>query len=290
MKVSLKWLSEYVELRFSAEELAHRLTMAGMAVDSIERTGDWGDDIRVGRIAAVEPHPNADRLRLATVDLGDGDTRTVVCGAPNVAAGQMIAFAGTGAKIRDGHTGKESVLKPTTIRGVESAGMVLSERELGLSEEHEGILVLPDDAPIGQPLAGAGILGQLRPEQLHHDPAVQHHVRGSPGHAETASTELLLEDVSPREHGPWLLRPHPRSLRRDIRPTAQDAQNVDGPAVSVAVVLVKSLRNPMRPASRVEARSTAVTVTSPVRSLMENPSLASRAPGASSSSCSSAVR
>ena len=154
MKVSLRWLSEYVELRLSPEELAHRLTMAGLAVDSIERPGVWGDDIRVGRVAAVEPHPNADRLRLATVDLGDGDTRIVVCGAPNVATGQMIAFAGTGARIRDGHTGKESVLKPATIRGVESGGMVLSERELGLSEEHEGILVLADDAPIGQPLSG----------------------------------------------------------------------------------------------------------------------------------------
>ncbi len=154
MRVSLKWLSDYVDLRLPPEELAHRLTMAGLAVDRIERTGgDWGADIRVGSVAAVEPHPNADRLRLATVDVGEGERHRVVCGAPNLATGQKIAFATVGARVRDGHTGKESVLKPAVIRGVESAGMVLSERELGLSEDHEGILVLPADAPLGRPLA-----------------------------------------------------------------------------------------------------------------------------------------
>jgi len=153
MRVSLKWLREYVDLRLPPEELAHRLTMAGLAVDAIVRTGDWGADIRVGLVAAVEPHPNADRLRLATVDVGGEERHRVVCGAPNLGVGQKIAFATVGARVRDGHTGKESVLKPAVIRGVESAGMVLSERELGLSEAHEGILVLPDDAPLGQPLA-----------------------------------------------------------------------------------------------------------------------------------------
>ncbi|TAK63456.1 MAG: phenylalanine--tRNA ligase subunit beta [Dehalococcoidia bacterium] len=154
MRVSLKWLSDHVDLRLSPEELAHRLTMAGLAVDTIERTGgDWGADIRVGSVAAVDPHPNADRLRLATVDVGPDERHRVVCGAPNLAVGQKIAFATVGARVRDGHTGKESVLKPAVIRGVESAGMVLSERELGLSEDHEGILVLQDDAPLGRPLA-----------------------------------------------------------------------------------------------------------------------------------------
>ncbi len=154
MRVSLKWLSEYVDVRLTPEDLAHRLTMAGLAVDTIERTGgDWGSDIRVATVAAVEPHPNADRLRLATVDVGDGERHRVVCGAPNIAAGQKVAFATVGARVRDGHSGKESVLKPAVIRGVESAGMVLSERELGLSDEHEGILVLPPDAPPGKPLA-----------------------------------------------------------------------------------------------------------------------------------------
>ncbi len=159
MRVSLKWLREYVDPRLAPEELAHRLTMAGLAVDAIARTGDWGADIRVGEVVAVEPHPGADWLRLATVGVGGEERHRVVCGAPNLAVGQRVAFATVGARVRDGHTGKQSVLKPAVIRGVESAGMVLSERELGLSDEHEGILVLPADAPLGEPLAG--VLGDV---------------------------------------------------------------------------------------------------------------------------------
>ncbi|MHB8516489.1 MAG: phenylalanine--tRNA ligase subunit beta [Dehalococcoidia bacterium] len=159
MRVSLKWLSEYVDLRLGPAELAQRLTMAGLAVDAIVRTGEWGPEIRVAEVAGVAPHPNADRLRLATVDAGGGERHTVVCGAPNLAVGQKVAFATVGAQVRDGHSGKPAVLKPAVIRGVESAGMVLSERELGLSEDHEGILVLPAGAPIGTPLAD--VLGDV---------------------------------------------------------------------------------------------------------------------------------
>ena len=110
--------------------------------------------MRVAEVLAVEPHPNADRLRLATVDAGEGP-RTVVCGAPNVAPGQKVAFATEGALLIDGHTGKPAKLKLRAIRGIESAGMVLSEKELGLSDEHEGILTLPEDAPAGAPLTEA---------------------------------------------------------------------------------------------------------------------------------------
>src|SRR3972149_3708052 len=94
----------------------------------------------------------AARLGLATVDVG-GDQPPVVCGAPNVAAGQKVPFARVGATLIDGHTGKPTVLKAAVIRGVESAGMVCSEKELGLSDYHEGILVLAEDAPVGVPLA-----------------------------------------------------------------------------------------------------------------------------------------
>ena len=112
MRVSLKWLSEYVDLRLPPEELAERLTAAGLAVDAIERTGgDWGDEVRVGHVQAVDPHPNADRLRLVSVDVGDGERHRVVCGAPNVAAGQKIAFGVVGTRFRDGHSGKQGVLK-----------------------------------------------------------------------------------------------------------------------------------------------------------------------------------
>ncbi len=152
MRVSLRWLTDYVDLSLPAGELAHRLTMAGLGVDTIESSGgDW-EGISVGLVTSVDPHPNADRLRLATVELAGSERMTVVCGAPNVAAGQKVAFARTGARLIDGHTGQPTVLKPAVIRGVESAGMVCSEKELGISDEHTGILVLPEEAPVGAPL------------------------------------------------------------------------------------------------------------------------------------------
>jgi phenylalanyl-tRNA synthetase beta chain len=153
LRVSLKWLSEYVDLKLSPEDLARRLTLATAEVERIERLGgDWdGDLVRIGRVIGVEQHPNADRLRLATIDLG-AERHQVVCGAPNIEVGQKIAFAQVGATVIDGHSGHPSVLKPAKIRGVESAGMVLSEKELGLSASHEGILVLAEDAPVGAPL------------------------------------------------------------------------------------------------------------------------------------------
>jgi len=151
MRVSLRWLSEYVDIDLPPKELAYRLTMAGLGVDRIERTGgDW-EGISVGLVVKVEPHPNADRLKLATVDLG-GERMTVVCGAPNVAEGQKIAFGRVGAHIINPQTREAVELTLAKIRGVESAGMVLSERELGISDEHVGILELDADAPVGMPL------------------------------------------------------------------------------------------------------------------------------------------
>lgn len=151
MKVSLKWLAAYVDLVLPPHELAGRLTQSTAEVERIEETGGSWDRVRIGEVTGVAPHPNADRLRLATVNAGDGP-KTVVCGAPNLAIGQRIAFAEIGAHLIDGHTRKPAVLKANKIRGIESAGMVCSERELGLSDEHEGILVLPESAPIGVPL------------------------------------------------------------------------------------------------------------------------------------------
>ena len=153
MLVSLKWLADYVPLPLPPAELAARLTIAGVKVERIISRGEAWDAVRVGEVVAVEPHPNADRLRLVTVDVGASERPRVVCGAPNVTAGQRIAFASVGARLRDGRSGEWSVLKPARIRGVESAGMVASEKELDLSEDHETILVLPEDAPVGAPLS-----------------------------------------------------------------------------------------------------------------------------------------
>ena len=159
MDVPLKWLARYVDWNLSVEELAHRLSMAGAEVESIKRSGgDW-DQVVVGRVAAVEPHPNADRLRLATVDYGADEPLQVVCGAPNLAQGQTIAFAQIGAQLLDPVSREPRKLRKGKIRGVTSLGMVCSERELGLSDEHEGILELQTEAALGTPLAD--VLGDV---------------------------------------------------------------------------------------------------------------------------------
>jgi phenylalanyl-tRNA synthetase beta chain len=152
MKVSLKWLKEYVDIDLPPAEVARRLTMAGLEVKGMQVTGGSWDNIVVGQILAVNRHPNADRLSLPTVDLGT-EQATVVCGAPNLRLGDKIAFARVGAQLIDGHTGEVVRLKSAKIRGVVSSGMVCSEKELGISDEHEGIMVLPADAPVGMPLA-----------------------------------------------------------------------------------------------------------------------------------------
>lgn len=154
MKVPVSWLSEYVDIDMSLEDLAHRLTMAGNEVDSIERTG-WIDNVVVGHVKGVRQHPDADRLRLVTVDHGGDETAEVVCGAPNVAEGQKIAYASIGAVLVDAYSdepGKTKKLKRSKIRGVLSEGMVCSVRELGIGDDHEGILVLDDAAKIGTPI------------------------------------------------------------------------------------------------------------------------------------------
>ncbi len=150
MKVSLKWLSEYVDIKLTPQELADRLTMAGIEVQGVQTVGGW-ENVVVGEVLAVTPHPDAERLKLATVNLSSQQL-TVVCAAPNIAVGQRVPFARVGAQLIDGHTGEMLTLKPAKIRGILSEGMVCSEKELGISDSHEGIMVLPSEAPIGIPL------------------------------------------------------------------------------------------------------------------------------------------
>ncbi len=152
MKVSLKWLKDYVDVNIPVDDLAYKLTMAGLEVDEVETVGAGWDNIFIGKVLGLDKHPNADKLQLATVDLGQ-EQWTMICGAPNIAPGQKIAFAKVGARLYEGDSGKLEKLKPAKIRGVRSEGMVCSEKELGISENHEGILVLAEDAPIGKPLA-----------------------------------------------------------------------------------------------------------------------------------------
>jgi len=151
MKVSIKWLRDHVDIKLTPEELAERLTMAGLEVGNIQTVGETWANVMIGEVKVLNPHPNADRLKLATVDLGTEQV-TTVCGAPNIGLGQKVPFAHIGARLVDADTEELILLKPVKIRGVVSEGMVCSEKELGISDSHEGILVLPPEAPIGVPL------------------------------------------------------------------------------------------------------------------------------------------
>ncbi len=152
MKVPLNWLKDYVDVTLPPAELAERLTMAGFEAEEIQTIGGSWDNIIIGQITAVNPHPNADRLSLATVDLGTRQ-ETVVCGAPNLNVGDKIAFAPVGARLINPHSDELEELKAAKIRGVISSGMICSEKELGISESHEGIMVLSAEAATGTPLS-----------------------------------------------------------------------------------------------------------------------------------------
>ena len=153
MKVSYNWLKQYVAVSLPAQETADRLTMAGQEVKGSQVIGGQWEGIIIGQMVAVNKHPNADRLLLVTIEIGGGKQETVVCGALNCAVGIKVAYAPVGATLINPHTNQPEKLKPAKIRGVVSSGMACSEKELGISENHEGILVLPADAPVGRALA-----------------------------------------------------------------------------------------------------------------------------------------
>jgi len=151
MKVPLGWLAEWVDLPDPAVEsqndFLERLTIGGLEIEGVERTGPDLSALRVGFVQERVQHPDADRLSVCTVDVGAEEPVDIVCGAPNVAAGQRVAVALHGAVLPDGLK-----IKRSKIRGVRSNGMICSTRELGLGDEHEGILVLETEAAPGTPL------------------------------------------------------------------------------------------------------------------------------------------
>ena len=157
MRVSLKWLRDYVDVTVSAAELGRRLTMAGIELDGIHPVGAEWNHVWTARIDAIERHPNADRLQLVTASYGEGRTKVVVTGASNIRVGDIVPLGLVGAKYMNGHVSPavEAVLAPSVMRGVPSEGMVMSGFELGLSDDHSGILILSPDTSVGIPLAEA---------------------------------------------------------------------------------------------------------------------------------------
>jgi len=148
MNISLNWLNDYISINYSPDELAHKLTMIGLEVEEVIHKSVDFSGVVVGKVIEVDDHPNADRLKVCKVDTGE-TVHTVVCGAPNVANNQLVPLAQIGAVI-----GKDFKLKTAKIRGIKSDGMICSEKELGLSDDHSGIMVLdPEQYKIGQDLS-----------------------------------------------------------------------------------------------------------------------------------------
>lgn len=150
MRISLDWLREFVPLKLAPDELAQRLTFAGLEVEAIDRPGEALTGVTVGRVRSSERHPNADHLTVCIVDAGHGERLTIVCGASNFKPGDTVALARPGTVLPGGRT-----LERATIRGVESDGMLCSAKELRVGDDAAGILVLAPDAAIGAPVAAA---------------------------------------------------------------------------------------------------------------------------------------
>ncbi|MCO5105454.1 MAG: phenylalanine--tRNA ligase subunit beta [Burkholderiaceae bacterium] len=156
MRVPESWLRSFASPDWTSEEIADRLTMAGLEVEEASAAAPPFRGVVVAEVRSVARHPNADKLSVCEVDVGDGGLRTIVCGAPNVAAGMRVACALPGAELPGGFA-----IKPVKMRGVESQGMLCSARELGLSEDHSGLMALEGDAPLGADLRGALALDEL---------------------------------------------------------------------------------------------------------------------------------
>ncbi|MDY6240991.1 MAG: phenylalanine--tRNA ligase subunit beta [Prevotella sp.] len=154
MKISYKWLKEYVDFDLTPQETADALTSTGLEVDALDEVQAIKGGLKglyVGKVLTCEPHPNSDHLHVTTVDLGKGEPQQIVCGAPNVAAGQKVIVADLGCVLYDGD--KEFVIKKSRLRGIDSFGMICAEDEIGVGNDHSGIIVLPDDAVVGTPAA-----------------------------------------------------------------------------------------------------------------------------------------
>jgi tRNA-binding EMAP/Myf-like protein len=149
MKFTLSWLKEHLDTDASLIDITDRLTAIGLELEGVENPADALRPFRIARVVEAGPHPNADKLRLLKVDDGSAEPWQVVCGAPNARLGMVGVFGPPGTYV----PGPAFTLKPAKIRDVESFGMMCSYRELEMGEDHDGIIELPDDAPVGTSFA-----------------------------------------------------------------------------------------------------------------------------------------
>ena len=191
MKFTLSWLKEHLETEARLDEIVETLTRIGLEVEGVENAAEKLAPFVVARVLSAEPHPQADKLQVLSVDAGTGEPIQVVCGAPNARAGLIGVFGAPGAYV----PGSDLTLKVAAIRGVESRGMMCSVRELELGEAHEGIIELDEDAPVGVPFAAyAGLDDPVidvadHPQPAGRDGRARHRPRSRRGrarHAEAA--------------------------------------------------------------------------------------------------------
>ncbi|MBP3890061.1 MAG: phenylalanine--tRNA ligase subunit beta, partial [Muribaculaceae bacterium] len=154
MNISLNWLRQYIDIDLDAEKIAEALTSIGLETGGIEEVESIRGGLKgivIGKVLTCVEHPDSDHLHITTVDLGDGQPTQIVCGAPNVAAGQTVVVATVGTTLYDGD--QEFKIKKSKIRGVESFGMICAEDEIGVGKSHDGIIVITDDVKPGTPAA-----------------------------------------------------------------------------------------------------------------------------------------
>src|SRR5580692_6273517 len=186
MKFTLAWLKEHLDTEHTLGEITDKLTMIGLEVERVEDKAKLLAPFVIARVVEAKQHPNADRLRVCMVDTGGGDPIQVVCGAPNARTGMKGVFVPPGAFI----PGKNMTLAVGSIRGVESRGMLVSEFELQLSDDHEGIIDLPDDAPIGANYAQWAGLG---------DPMIE--INLTPNRADCTGVHGIARDLAAADMG-----------------------------------------------------------------------------------------
>lgn len=236
MKFTLSWLAEHLETAAPLDEIVETLTRIGLEVERVEDKAAALAPYRVAAVLSAEPHPNADRLRVCRVDLGDGAAPIqVVCGAPNARAGMKSVFAPPGTFI----PGKNITLGVGVIRGVESAGMLCSEAELELSEDHDGIIDLPADAPVGRAYAAYAGLD---------DPVIE--INLTPNRPDCTSVRGIARDLAAAGVGALRHRPEPTLEGSGETPVrvVRDLPGEEQLCPAFALRLVRGVRNGPSPA------------------------------------------
>lgn len=187
MHVSMKWLSEFVSVPDDMQAFCDRLDLTGTGVEGLETVGANLDGVVVGYVETCEPHPDSDHMHVTTVNIGTGELQQIVCGAPNCRQGLKVAVATLGTVLPG-----DIKIKKSKLRGVASCGMLCSGRELGLSGDHEGILELPADAPVGTPYAEyLGLSDQVLDLEI------------TPNRPDCLSMKGMAREVGAMYHVPW---------------------------------------------------------------------------------------